>query len=302
MNRILTYTIEKTYHGVSVETFLRKVPALTKSQIRSLKFRPEGITVNGQKVRTTAILKEGDCLALQLQPENAPSSGHILPLDLPLDILYEDADLLVINKPAGILVHPSGIHYQDTLSNMVSAYFRSKGESAPICPIGRLDKDTSGTVIFAKNKFAAAFLSDRKQSRLGKEYLAIVSGVPSPARGEITVPIRPCSQSPLKMTVDPIDGKNACTRFQTQAVLKNGNALIRLCLLTGRTHQIRVHMAHMGHPLIGDPLYGKGDEIFHRAALHADRAHFLLPFTRKEYSAAAPLPEDFRKYLSEWTK
>lgn len=298
MKRFLNYTIDAQHHGLSVHTFLKKVPGLSKNQIRSLKFVPDGITVNGQKVRTTDFLKEGDCLTLQIQTKDFSDEKSLVPLSIPLDILFENADILVVNKPAGILVHPSGVHYQDTLSNMVSAYFQKKGESASIRPIGRLDKDTSGAMIFAKNKIAAAFLSDKEQSGLEKEYLSIVSGIPAPAQGQITVPICPRSQHPLKMIADPANGKSAFTLYHTQSVLENGNALVNLHIFTGRSHQIRVHMAHIGHPLIGDPIYGKADIIFHRAALHAARIKFRLPFSHTEQSISAPLPEDFVKYLS----
>lgn len=297
MKRFLTYTITEPHHGLSVQAFLKKDPGLSKNQIRSLKFIPDGITVNGQKVRTTYLLKEGDFLTVQIQAKDFSDEKALVPLSLPLDILFENADILVVNKPAGVLVHPSGVHYQDTLSNMVSAYFQEKGESVSIRPIGRLDKDTSGVVVFAKNKIAAGFLSNREKSTLEKEYLAIVSGTPSPAQGEITVPIRPSSHSPIKMEADPANGKPAFTLYHTQSILKNGNSLVSIRILTGRTHQIRVHMAHIGHPLVGDPLYGKEDIIFHRAALHAAQIKFRLPFTNTEFSVSAPLPEDFRKYL-----
>ena len=299
MKRFVTYTINAPHHGLSVQTFLKKVPELSKNQIRSLKFVPDGITVNGQKVRTTYLLKEGDCLTLQLQAKDFSIEKALVPLSRPLDILFENADILVVNKPAGILVHPSGAHYQDTLSNIVSAYFQEKGENVSVRPIGRLDKDTSGAVLFAKNKIAAAFLSDRKQSSLEKAYLAIVSGTPAPARGEISVPICPCGKSPLKMKADPANGKSAFTLYRTQSVLKNGNTLVNLRILTGRTHQIRVHMAYIGHPLVGDPLYGKEDVIFHRAALHAAQIKFHLPFTHARQSVQAPLPDDFMDYLSD---
>lgn len=299
MKRFLTYTIAAPYQGLSVKTFLKKVPGLSENQIRSLKFVSDGITVNGQKVRTTYLLKEGDCLTLQLQARDFSIEKALVPLSRPLNILFENEDILVADKPAGILVHPSGVHYQDTLSNIVSAYFQEKGENVSVRPIGRLDKDTSGAVIFAKNKIAAAYLSDKRQSSLEKEYLAIVSGIPDPAQGEITVPICPCAQSPLKMKTDPANGKSALTLYHTQSVLKNGNALVNLRILTGRTHQIRVHMAHIGHPLVGDPLYGKEDMIFQRAALHAAQIKFRLPFTHTQQSVLAPLPDDFMDYLSD---
>ncbi len=299
MNRFLTYTIEKEYQDKSVRQFLRDVPRLSDKQIRSLKFRENGILVNGVKTRTSCMLKTGDVLRLQLEPAGQVSR-HLLPLDVPLDILYEDEDVLAVNKPVGILVHPSGGHFGDTLSNMAAAYFREKGEPTVIRSVGRLDKDTSGVLLFAKNKVTAAFLSSqREQGGFRKEYLALVSGTPIPSRGEISLPLRLCAKSPLKMTADPLAGKPARTLYQTESVLRDGNALLKVHILTGRTHQIRVHMASIGHPLLGDPLYGKKDgSPLSRTALHAARLEFYRPFSQEQIFIEAPLPKDFQEYLS----
>ena len=246
-----------------------------------------------------------------------------------LAIIYEDQDILAINKPAGIVTHPSGSHYSDSLSNQVASYFRSKGEPTKVRSIGRLDKETSGILLFARNQTAAARLQNQREEGISeKTYLAAVSGfMPVDEDGafhRISVPLAPDPDNRLKMVVST-DGtlpgsKHAETLY---SVLKSTGpdvaapaSLVMLRLKTGRTHQIRVHMASLGHPLLGDSLYCLSDisNPFSRAALHAWKLKFQLPFSideaasdtrasmhhdknaKKEISLEAPLPEDFKKF------
>lgn len=246
-----------------------------------------------------------------------------------LAIIYEDQDILAINKPAGIVTHPSGSHYSDSISNQVASYFRSKEEPTKVRSIGRLDKETSGILLFAKNQTAAARLQNQRAEGLSeKTYLAAVSGfMPVDEYGSfhrISIPLAPDPDNRLKMVVST-DGtlpesKHAETLY---SVLKSTGpdaaapaSLVMLRLKTGRTHQIRVHMASLGHPLLGDFLYCLSDmsNHFSRAALHAWKLKFQLPFpideiasdtpssmyhdknAKKEISLEAPLPEDFKKF------
>lgn len=246
-----------------------------------------------------------------------------------LAIIYEDQDILAINKPAGIVTHPSGSHYSDSLANQVASYFRSKGEPTKVRSIGRLDKETSGILLFARNQTAAARLQNQREEGISKKtYLAAVSGfMPVDEDGafhRISVPLAPDPDNRLKMVVST-DGtlpgsKHAETLY---SVLKSTDpdaaapaSLVMLRLKTGRTHQIRVHMASLGHPLLGDSLYCLSDmsNPFSRAALHAWKLNFQLPFpideaasdtpssmlhnknAKKEISLEAPLPEDFKKF------
>ena len=246
-----------------------------------------------------------------------------------LAIIYEDQDILAINKPAGIVTHPSGSHYSDSLANQVASYFRSKGEPTKVRSIGRLDKETSGILLFARNQTAAARLQNQREEGISKKtYLAAVSGfMPVDEDGafhRISVPLAPDPDNRLKMVVST-DGtlpgsKHAETLY---SVLKSTGpdaaapaSLVMLRLKTGRTHQIRVHMASLGHPLLGDSLYCLSDisNPFSRAALHAWKLKFQLPFSidesasdtrasmhhdkndKKEISLEAPLPEDFKKF------
>ena len=298
MQKNLTFHIHTDTENQSIHQFLRKHLEFSQAQIRSLKFRENGITVNGSKCRINYILKNRDILKLTLEEETPYS--HIVPLFKPLSILYEDEDVLVVNKPAGILVHPVGGHYGDTLSNMVSAYYQAKNQNIAIRPVGRLDKDTSGAVIFAKNKIAAARFSQKNcDSGFEKEYLAVVSGIPSYPKGEICTSLCRCPGKQLKMQVDS-SGKSAFTAYKIENTFSS-SALLRVMIATGRTHQIRVHMASIGHPLLGDRLYGTEESLalegFSRTALHAASVQFKQPFSGQTIRIDAPLPEDFEAYL-----
>lgn len=298
MPKTLTFHIHKDEENQSVHQFLREHLGFSKSQIRSLKFRENGITVNNNRCRINYMLTNGDILKLIL--EEKTSSSRIVPLFKPISILYEDEDVLVVNKPAGILVHPVGGHYEDTLSNMVSAYYQKQNQDITIRPVGRLDKDTSGAVMFAKNKIAAARFSQKNcNSGFEKEYLAIVSGIPGNPKDEICSPLDRCPGKPLKMQADP-NGKSAFTSYKIEKVFSS-SSLLRVKIATGRTHQIRVHMASIGHPLLGDRLYGTEESLalkgFSRTALHAACVQFKQPFSGQTIQIEAPLPEDFEAYL-----
>ena len=246
-----------------------------------------------------------------------------------LEILYEDQDILAVNKPAGLVTHPSGSHYSDSLSNQVAAYFRSKDEPTKVRSIGRLDKETSGILLFARNQTAAARLQKQRENGISeKTYLAAVSGsMLEDTDGTfhaITTPLAPDPDNRLKMVISPgssLPGsKPAVTLYSVLKSTAPGSrisaSLVMLRLKTGRTHQIRVHMASLGHPLLGDSLYHLSDttNLFSRAALHAWKLKFHPPFpagettsgilssipctenAKKEISQEAPLPEDFKKF------
>ena len=246
-----------------------------------------------------------------------------------LEILYEDQDILAVNKPAGLVTHPSGSHYSDSLSNQVAAYFRSKEEPTKVRSIGRLDKETSGILLFARNQTAAARLQKQRENGISeKTYLAAVSGsMLEDTDGTfhaITTPLTPDPDNRLKMVISPgssLPGsKPAVTLYSVLKSTAPGSrisaSLVMLRLKTGRTHQIRVHMASLGHPLLGDSLYHLSDttNLFSRAALHAWKLKFHPPFpagettsgilssipctenAKKEISLEAPLPEDFKKF------
>ena len=225
----------------------------------------------------TDTVSQGDVLSVVLEKEgkeNALEASRQNP-----DILYEDEDLILAKKEAGVVCHPGAGHYRDSLANQVSGYLRGKGEPGTIREIGRLDRDTSGIVVFAKSRIAAARLSaQREKGIFQKQYLAIVSGTMEEKQGEIRQPIGPADESGTKMSVRE-DGKTAVTRYEV--VREYADRSVLLCtLLTGRTHQIRVHMAFLGHPILGDLLYGRTEDAkAKRLCLHAWKATLRQPFT-----------------------
>jgi 23S rRNA pseudouridine1911/1915/1917 synthase len=289
--------MEKRVQGIAkdsilLQQYLKSELGLTRRQISGAKFRAEGILVNGKQCRVSERIRPGDVVSVLLEDDSV-CSEQLLPLKQELEVLYEDEDLLAVNKPAGMVVHPSHGHYQDTLSNAVSAYFAGKGEQVKIRSIGRLDKETSGIVLFAKNQAAAGRLAlQKEQGSFRKRYLALTEGIPVPAQGTITTPITRDETTLMKMKTSD-QGMRAVTHYQ---VLQSTAvaSLISVTLETGRTHQIRVHMASIGHPLLGDNLYGHPTAELTRAALHAESCRFLQPFTQQEITIRAPLPDDIK--------
>ncbi len=287
MSQAVSVQIKENWPGKTLEQYLKKELHLTPAQIRSLKFRENGIRRNGERCRVNQILHVGDVLEIQIQ-ESCSDCGKVKASGVMPEILYEDADVICVWKPAGRVTHPVAGHSQDTVAGDLATYFTSLGEPTVIHSIGRLDKDTSGILVFARNRIAAARLWEQKEQGIfTKEYLAWCQGeFPQDALQEeqvIDVPIGKAervSGQGQKMQVRE-DGKQAVTHYQVLSQ-QAGQALVRLWLETGRTHQIRVHMAYIGHPLMGDPLYGSGIPHQDAAMLCAWKVRFLQPFTGKE--------------------
>lgn len=320
MRKIISGSVTAKENNMRLESFLKNRLHLTKNEISRAKFLENGICVNGKRNRVSTLLKTGDLVEILLEGSDS-TSPNLTALKESLTILYEDEDVIVLDKPAGISVHPASQKDTDTLANRLIFYLRNKGEDSVIRIFGRLDRDTSGAVLAVKNRPAATRLQrQRENGSLFKSYLAITEHAPYPAAGTISAPIGNDPRKRNRMCVTA-DGKNAVTHYETLAA-KDGCALIRLTLETGRTHQIRVHMAHTGCPLLGDPIYGSGacksfppDSLsphcddtpgenmalppIKRTALHAESIHFLQPFTGEELLIEAPLPDDMRLYLSE---
>lgn len=277
-----------------LEQFLHRELGLTMRQIRQAKYRENGICINGIRSRVTEVLNPGDVVTVLLE-EAEEESSQLIPGDGELRILYEDEDVLAVDKPAGVVVHPSPGHYGDSLSNTAVRYFREKSLSVKIRSVGRLDKDTSGIVLFAKNQVAAARLSEQKISgACEKEYLALASGIPKPRTGTVCTHLMKDPESRMKMKVTD-QGLPAVTHYEVIQVFET-YSLLRVLIETGRAHQIRVHMASIGHPLLGDLLYGN-DRCMERTALHAASCRFLQPFTGEEICLLADLPEDMKKMI-----
>ena len=392
MDKILEYTLREedlsqTANGL-VNLVLKNCVRVTGHEISGAKYTKDGIMVDGQRVRVTERMRPGQTLRVRLKDFDDPEK--ILPLEGGVEVLYEDEDLIIVNKPAGVAVHPSPGHYRDTLANLVAGYFAARGEQTACRIAGRLDMETSGAIVFAKNGATAGRLSrERLQGMSGRLYLALVHGTfeeseeanedgsALPEESEVFPALKSStflennqilsnteandlsgetsklqdilslSESDLYWhTMDaPIgrvpgvllkrrvtfegDGQDAVTHYAVLRQNKEANiSLICARIDTGRTHQIRVHMNHIGHPLVGDQIYGHmisedligrhrsdennpiGDPASEiilcggrefpaaRAMLHAARIEMIHPFTTELLSVAAPLPQDFSNLLN----
>lgn len=288
MKRILEYNIKPGENTRTIQEFL-KAHGYSAQVIRHLKQTNDGILKNGIWARVGEALVPGDTLTLTLIEET--SSENIVPSPLPLSIIYEDDDLMVINKAAGMPIHPSQGNYDNTLANACAWYFQNQGIPFVYRCINRLDRDTTGLLILAKNMYSASLLSGMSARReLHRQYLALAQGL-TPESGTITAPIARVPGSTIERMVDFSCGEYACTHYQRLAY-KNGYSLVSLKLDTGRTHQIRVHMKYIGHPLPGDFLYNPDYTIISRQALHSWRLSFRHPVTGGQLAFTAPLPDD----------
>lgn len=250
-------------------------------------FRVNGELVNAARTE----LKTGDIVTYDiLRPSNITAE------DLPLDIRYEDDWLLVINKPAGQLVHPTTQEAHGTLANAVLFHYEQQGEAHAYHPVHRLDRETSGLVLIAKQPQIQYKLSPKGVKTFHREYLALIPGELTPPAGTVDAPIARALPSIILRKVSP-DGQAARTHYKTLRT-NHQISLVHLTLETGRTHQIRVHMAHLGHPLLGDDLYGGTRERIDRQALHACRLSFTHPMTGQAICIEAPLPADMQRIVS----
>ncbi len=291
MSRIINYTVPQEYDGEKVNKFLRSGVGLSYRMVRSLKQIRGSMLQNGQPVRSIDPLIGGAQLTL-LVPQDESSAQ---PQQADFEIIYEDEDILVINKPAGLAMHPTHNHQGDTLANAVAYYLQSKGKDAVFRVAGRLDKGTSGIVICALHKMAASKLAAAGE----KEYLALVSGKYE-GSGTIDAPIiRPDPMKTLRSVGE--GGEHAVTHWQA---LRTGDelSLLKIHLETGRTHQIRVHFAWLGTPLAGDEMYGGGTAEIKRHALHCCKLKIVHPVTCEPMEFFAPLPDDMQAVInSQWS-
>ena len=293
MKRTLTYHITEKENGIPIGNFLRSIGYSTQVII-ALKKIPESILLNGKWEYVNKKLSVGDILTIHLI-ENE-SSPHITPVPLPLNIVYEDEDILVVNKPADMPIHPSMNNHDNTLANAVAHYFHAQNIPYVFRCVNRLDRDTTGLTILAKHMLSAGILSEMVRKRtLHREYQAIVSGTSLPDNGTINAPIARVEGSTIERKVDFEKGEPALTHYK---VLKRdftkNLSLLSLQLETGRTHQIRVHMKHIGFPLIGDFIYNPDKTYIARQALHSCRLSFTHPITGEAMEFTAPLPEDMQ--------
>ena len=295
MNRTIDYLIEAEDDGLRIELFLKR-KGYSHQNIVSIKHMPESVLLNGIFSYMNQTLHTGDILTIRIS--ETQSSEKIPPVNIPLSIVYEDEDIIVINKPAGMPSHPSLNNYTNSMANALAWYYREQGKPFIFRCSNRLDRDTSGLTVVAKHLVSGNILSSMVARReFHREYLAIVRGSVTPESGTIHAPLARKEGTIIERTVDWERGETAITHYKVIAE-KNGPSLVSLRLETGRTHQIRIHMKYLGFPLIGDYLYNPDMEYMTRQALHSHRIAFTHPITGKPMEFTAPLPEDMASVLS----
>ena len=291
MNRTFLYSISEADHDLRIEQFLRR-RGYSRQNLTELKKMPDSIQVNGLNCILKKTLSPGDELAVRIQETD--SSEKIPAVNIPLRIIYEDEDILVVDKPAGLPMHPSMKNYHYSLANGLVWYYQQQKESFVFRCANRLDRDTSGLTVVAKHMLSANILSGMGyRHEIEREYLAIVRGNVFPPSGTIDAPLSRMEGSIIERKVDFEHGERALTHYRVVEE-KNGHSLVSLRLETGRTHQIRIHLKYLGFPLVGDYLYNPDMEYISRQALHSCRLRFVHPITKERMEFRAPLPEDMQ--------
>lgn len=284
----LIHKVSIDENGITIAHLLRDKMNISARLLNKLKMN-EKILVNDIPVFSSYIIHTNDLVKVNLEFEE---QDYITPENIELNILYEDEYFLAVNKPAGMVVHPSSNHLSGTLANGVK-YYLNNGKK--IRAINRLDRDTSGIVLFAKNEYIQELMI--KYTEIEKEYLAIANGILPEKRGIIDLPIARKEGSIMERCVS-VEGQRAITHYTVIQEIQNKFSLVKLKLETGRTHQIRVHLAYLNAPILGDTLYGNETNLIKRQALHAIKMSFTHPITNKFLEINAPLPNDIQNILS----
>jgi len=287
--RKIEYTVSEEYNGAPLYYFLRECVGVSTRIIQTLRHTQKSVFINGGESRVIDKVNVNDKIVIYLPEKTEPP----ILWEKELAVIYEDDDLLIINKPSGVSVHPTRNHPNGTLCNAVAAYLKNSGNENYVArAVGRLDKVTSGVMVFAKNAFVASKLN----GNLDKTYLALAEGV---LEGEGTVNA-PIYRPDINKTIRAIgeQGDEAITNWKALKSFDN-KTLLEIKTVTGRTHQIRVHCAHIGHALVGDEMYGaKVTDNIKRAALHCYKVKIIHPITNEELTFVAEVPEDFKKEMA----
>lgn len=290
----MRHTTENSCAGMTIEAFLKNY-GYSQHLIRAIRNVPDGITINGVHVYTTRKLTGSEIIDIIFPA--AKSSDAIVPVKLDFKIVYDDEDIMVISKPAGMPVHPSQGNYGNTLANGIAYIFEQNGDPFVFRAVNRLDRDTSGLLVIAKNPLSACILSDMiRKHCIEREYIAIAEGL-TPEYGTVNAPVARKEDSTIERCVDYVHGEKAITHYR-RIDYKNGYSLLKIKLETGRTHQIRVHMKHIGHPLPGDFIYNPDYSAINRQALHSASLVFPHPITGKLLRFEEEMPEDMKKVIN----
>lgn len=300
--RIITCTVDGAYADKPLRELICKHLKISAKTLARLKRREDGIKVNGERVTVRYILRCGDLVTLTLgeEPERDADGARIVPCDIPVKIAYEDEDIVVVDKPPFMPTHPSHGHYGDTLANALAYRYLGEGRDGFVFrSVNRLDRNTSGLVAVAKNKYAASIMcSSMSEGRIKKTYYAILDGIPSEPRGRIITYIRRKNEGIIERVVCDENDAGALRAVTEYEVVASGadRSLVKLMPRTGRTHQLRVHMAYIGCPITGDGIYGKDSEDIARHALHAASLEFEN-ISGRPIKVSSELPNDMKKLL-----
>lgn len=300
MTQLQPIIVDETWQGERIDAYLAHVLAEFYSRTRIKKMIGEGmIRVDGRIISPHHPVRMGEKIEIEGTPEEDTSTRAE---DIPLDILHEDEDIIIVNKAAGMVVHPAHGNLEHTLVNALLFHTQKLSTATdPVRPgiVHRLDKDTSGILVIAKNELAHAYISNQfKKHTIERTYFTVVKGIVQHDEGICEEPVGRAFLNRKKVVIRPSGGKNATTFFHVEKRLTD-STLLRVHPKTGRTHQIRVHMAHVGHPVIGDALYGVLSPWIQRQALHAVALGFIHPRTKKKVYFESDLPEDMKYLISQ---
>ncbi|MEF2919970.1 MAG: RluA family pseudouridine synthase [Acutalibacteraceae bacterium] len=284
---ILTFTVPNEYNDTQAKWFLRNYCNISVRLLTALKLVPLGISREGKLLRVVDNVYAGDKITVKLPEDN----NEIVPVEMPLDICYEDDHIIVLNKPPYMPVHPTHDHVYDTLANGLAYYLNSKNEHFCFRAINRIDRDTTGLVLIAKHSYAASNLV----KNVKKTYVAVCEGIIN-EQGTVDANISLLEGHTIQRVAGTIDGVKAVTHYKP-IKYSNNHTLVEYDLETGRTHQIRVHMSYINHPLAGDDMYGGSLECIERQALHCQTITFTHPVTHQVITVTTPLPEDMQSLL-----
>ncbi|KPU27795.1 pseudouridylate synthase [Caloranaerobacter sp. TR13] len=279
--------------GLLIKEILKEKYNISDRFLKKLE-RTKSVFLNGSRIKTNKITKKGDKITIVMDDE----TDENIPQQIPIEVIYEDFDLLILNKPPKIVVHPTKSHPDNTIANGVAYYFKQKKIKKKVRFVNRLDMDTSGILVIAKNPFAHQQLAQQFEYNIvEKRYLAIVEGIVKDDEGTIKNAIGRYDDISIKRTVLE-NGKIAITNYKVLERYKNAT-LLEIHIETGRTHQIRVHLSHIGHPIIGDSLYNKPSQLIDRQALHSYSLKFITPRKKERKLVFAQLPEDMKLLIEK---